>query len=180
MADRGQAASMSDVATEAGVARATLYRYFESRRALEDEVVSRGVLRAGEGLRSGRIGEIGVQGGIQRAVRVLLDVGDALVVIMRRRGGDPLPEFDERVAGPLRRLLHDGQAGGEIRGDVPAPWLAESLMTIVANAVSSPPTTGKEDTIAAVSGFFLDGVWARAPVSRADRPHTARAGGDDD
>ena len=180
MADRGDAASMSDVASEAGVARATLYRYFGSRQALEDEVVSRGVTRADEGLRSGRIGDIGVHDGILRAVRALLDVGAALVVIMRRRGADPLPEFDARVAGPLRRLLYEGQAAGEIRLDVSPSWLAESLMSLVVNAVSSPPATGKEDTIAAVTGFFLDGAWARAPEPRAHRPHPARAGGEDD
>jgi TetR/AcrR family transcriptional regulator, mexCD-oprJ operon repressor len=180
MAERGDAASMGDVASEAGVARATLYRYFGNRQALEAAVVESGVARAHEGIRSGRIGEIGVEGGITRAVRALLDVGDALVVIVRRRGADPQPDVDERVAGPLRRLLHAAQATGAIRDDVPAAWLAESLMRLVATAVSSPPAEGKEDTIAAVAGFFLDGARVRLPGPSADRLPPTQAGAHDD
>jgi AcrR family transcriptional regulator len=179
IAERGEAASMNDVASAAGVARATLYRYFGSRQALEDEVVRAGVTRADDGLRAGRIGEIGVGAGVPRAVRTLLDVGHALVVIARRRAVGPLADFDMRVAGELRRLLHHGQEAGEIRDDLPAPWLAESLLALVVNAVAAPPSAGREDTVAAVSGFFLEGAGSRAIRPGADHPDPVRAGGDE-
>ena len=179
IARRGDAASMSDVAAEAGVARATLYRYFGSRGALEDAVVGNGVARAADALRAARIGDIAVQDGISRAVRSLLDTGEALVVIMRRRALDAAPEFDSRVAGPLRRLIHAGQRDGRVRDDVPTAWLTESLMSLVVNALSAPSAMGKEDTIATVSGFFLDGAGTRPAATDVDLPNHDRAGGDD-
>jgi TetR/AcrR family transcriptional repressor of mexCD-oprJ operon len=180
MAERGEAASMSDVASAAGVARATLYRYFGSRQALEDEVVVAGATRAHDGLRAGRIAEIGVADGVPRAVRTMLEVGHALVVIARRRAVAPVPDFEMRVTGELRRLLHEGQAAGEVRDDLPAAWLAESLLALVVNAVASPPGTGREDTVTAVSGFFLEGAGGRATRRAADRADAMRAGGDDE
>jgi TetR/AcrR family transcriptional regulator, mexCD-oprJ operon repressor len=179
MVERGDAASMSDVASEAGVARATLYRYFGTRQALEEAVVKGGVEQAEAGLRSGRIEEVGLHEGIRRAVRALHETGAALVVILRRRSAGGVEEFDARVAGPLRRLLHAGQRAGEIRDDVPTVWLAESLMGLVASAVSTPSPTGKEDVIAAVSGLFLHGAGARTLTPpHPDDP--ARVGGHDD
>lgn len=180
MARGGEAASMADVASEAGVARGTLYRYFGNRQALEDGVVAAGLLKAEEGLRSGRIEEIAVHDGIRRAVRALLDVGDAFVVMTRRRAAEPLADFDARVAAPLRRMLSAGQHADDIRADIPATWLAEALMTLIASSASSPPSAGREDTIAAVSEFFLTGAGARPVTARAEHPRAARAGGDDD
>ena len=46
----GREASMGDIAGAAGVARATIYRYFASRSALLDELARLAVERAGERL----------------------------------------------------------------------------------------------------------------------------------
>jgi AcrR family transcriptional regulator len=178
-ARRGSAASMSDVATEAGVARATVYRYFGSRGALETAVAERGVEHARGALLAGRIEEVDVAEGIRRAVRTLHDMDERFVVMLRRRGDGDLPAFDAGVAGPLRRLLDAGQRSGAIRGDVSAAWLAESLLGLVAHAVAVPPSTGKEDTLAAIAGLFLDGAGTAGREHRAGRPRSARAGGDD-
>ena len=180
MARRGDAASMNDIAGEAGVARATIYRYFGNRGALEGAVADRGVGEARRALRGSRIGEVELEEGVRRAVRALYDVGDALVVMMRHRGDGALPEFDAEVAGPLRRLLHGGQTTGAIRDDVPAAWLAESLLGLVTHAVAAPPSAGKEDTLASIAGLFLDGAGVRRREEPADRERSARAGGDDE
>ena len=50
-AERGDAASMSDVASAASVARATVYRYFPSREALLETLGSVAVEEAGRGWR---------------------------------------------------------------------------------------------------------------------------------
>src|ERR671939_391446 len=57
---RGEQASMNDVASAAGVARATVYRYFPNRQALLDELAELAVSSAGERLASARIDEIPV------------------------------------------------------------------------------------------------------------------------
>jgi TetR/AcrR family transcriptional regulator, mexCD-oprJ operon repressor len=178
IARRGEAASMSEIAAEAGVARATVYRYFGSRGALESAVAERGVARARQALRAGRIEEVPVGEGVRRAVRALHDVGEVLVVMLRRRGDSSLSRFDADVAGPLRRVLHAGQEAGAIRDDVPAAWLAESLIGLVAHAVAMPPAAGKEDTLASIAGLFLDGAGTAAIERRTGRPRPTRAGDD--
>src|ERR687884_1660524 len=81
LAIQGPAASMTDVAVAAGVARATVYRYFPNRQALLDELAALAIRSAGERLSAARIDEIPVSDGITRAVRALVDVGDLFVVL---------------------------------------------------------------------------------------------------
>src|SRR5918999_3924914 len=120
---RGEQASMNDVATAAGVARATVYRYFPSRQALLDELARLAVRDAAERLGSARIEEVSTQEAVSRVVRALVDIGDAFVVLAREKAGGA--EFDRALAGPLARLFESGQASGDIRDDVPVPWLRE-------------------------------------------------------
>src|SRR5215210_1136127 len=128
---RGEHASMSDVATAAGVARATVYRYFPNRQSLLDELAHSAVREAGERLAAARIGEISVPDAITRAVRALVDVGDLFVVLARERLRPEGEQFERQVAGPLRALVERGQASGDIRADVPSAWLTDALIGVI-------------------------------------------------
>jgi TetR/AcrR family transcriptional repressor of mexCD-oprJ operon len=163
---RGEHASMSDVAAAAGVARATVYRYFPSRQALLDELARFAVRDAAQRLASARIDEVATEEGVRRAVRALVDVGDYFVVLARERVQPEAEELERGVAAPLRRLFDRGAVTGEIRSDIPSSWLTNSLVSLVVGVLRSTPTLGKEDTIAAITRLFFDG--ARAP--RPDRP----------
>ena len=174
----GDSTSMIDVAREAGIARATLYRYFGSRSALEDAVVEQAVTRGSAAMRAARIGEVPVGEGVARAVRALLELEEALVVIMRRRAAGVAHDFDAHVVGPLRRILHDAQGDGRIRGDVPIAWLTDSLLNLAAGAGAAPPAMGREDMVAAVSSFFMEGAAARPTSTSANPARTARTGGE--
>src|SRR3954453_17231489 len=61
LAERGEQASMADVAAAAGRARATVYRYFPNREALFEALGRLAVDDAGERLEAGRLDEIPVQ-----------------------------------------------------------------------------------------------------------------------
>ena len=95
----GEQASMNDVAAAAGVARATVYRYFPNRQALLDELAQAAVSDADARLASARIDEVAPEEGIARAVRALVDVGDSFVLLARERVRSD-PERFERSAQP--------------------------------------------------------------------------------
>ena len=143
----GEQASMNDVAAAAGVARATLYRYFPSRQALLDELA-----------------RVAAEEGVRRAVRALIEAGDPFTVVARERVRPDPEQFEKRVLEPLRRLFEHAQGAGEIRTDIPKTWLTDALVGLVVSVLSSRPVLGREDTIAVVSALFLDGARPR-PVS---------------
>jgi TetR/AcrR family transcriptional regulator, mexCD-oprJ operon repressor len=155
---RGEQASMSDVAAAAGVARATVYRYFPNRQSLVDELARAAVRGAGDRLAAARIDEIPVLEAIGRTIRALVEVGDSFIVLTRERARNEDEEFERRVGGPIRALLERGQSNGDIRGDIPSHWLTDSLIGIVANVQSSPLKRGREDTVAAMAGMYVDGA----------------------
>lgn len=162
----GEQANMTDVASAAGVARATVYRYFPNRRALIDELAELAVQSAGERLGSARINEIPVPEAITRAVRALVEVGDLFIVLAREQLRPDAEQFERSIGGPLRDLVERGQSAGAIRDDIPSAWLTDSLVGIVVSVLSSPPSRGREDTVAAIASLFVEG--ARRPGATID------------
>jgi AcrR family transcriptional regulator len=160
----GEQASMNDVAAAAGVARATLYRYFPSRQALLDELARVAADEAGARLASARVEELAAEEGVRRAVRALIEAGDPFTVVARERVRPDPEQFEGRVLEPLRRLFEHAQSKGEIREDIPSAWLTDALVGLVVSLLSSRPVLGREDTIAVVSALFLDGARPR-PLS---------------
>src|ERR1051326_3894470 len=165
LAARGEQASMNDVAAAAGVARATLYRYFPSRQVLLDELAQLAVADAAAGLARAGLESVPVGEGVERAVRSLLAVGDYFMVLARERVQPEPAQFEAAVALPLRRLLERGQESGEIRGDVNATSLAEALVSLVVSLLLATSALASEDGVALITSLFLDG--ARAPAAVA-------------
>jgi TetR/AcrR family transcriptional regulator, mexCD-oprJ operon repressor len=162
LAERGEQASMADVAAAAGMARATVYRYFPNREALLESLGRLAVDEAGGRLRAGRLQEVAVPEAFERAVRALVAVGDAFVVVARESARADPAQFEQRVASPLRALIERAQSLGEVRDDLPASWLMESLIGIVVSGLQTRPSLGVEDTVAGITSLFLDG--ARLPA----------------
>ena len=161
LAGGGDHASMSDVAAAAGVARATVDRYFPTRETLLESLGRLALEDAGDRLHAARLDDVAVQTGLERAVRALVTVGDGFVVLARDRGRPGAGDFEDRIAAPLRELIARGQRLREVRDDVPAAWLTESLFGLVVNVIGSGPQLGSEDTIAAIASIFLDGARVR-------------------
>ena len=157
LAGDGEQTSMLDVAAAAGMGRATVYRYFPSRQALLDALAEVALQRAGEQLSAANLDRVSAAEGISRAVRALVAVGDYFVVLERERVRPDPQRLEAQIGAPLRALLERGQTNGEIRPDVPAPWLTEALLGLVVNILLAPRLLGTEDTIAAVTSLFLDG-----------------------
>jgi TetR/AcrR family transcriptional regulator, mexCD-oprJ operon repressor len=158
LAERGEQASMADVAAAAGMARATVYRYFPNREALFESLGRLAVEEAGERLQAGRLQDVPVPEAFERAVRALVAVGDSFVVVSRENARPDPAEFERRVASPLRKLIERAQSLGEVRDDLPASWLMESLIGIVVSGLQTQPSLGVEDTVAGITSLFLDGA----------------------
>lgn len=162
----GEQASMDDIAAATGVARATVYRYFPSRDVLLDELTRVAVNDVDARLASARIEEVEPEEGIARAVRALVDVGDAFVLLARWRHRSDAERFEARITGPLRRLFERGQSASEMRDDITSDRLVESLIALIVGLVTSTPALGREDATATVTSLFLDGARARGPRRR--------------
>jgi TetR/AcrR family transcriptional regulator, mexCD-oprJ operon repressor len=173
LAERGEQASMADVAAAAGMARATVYRYFPNREALFEALGRVAIDEAGERLQAGRLQDVPVPEAFERAVRALVAVGDYLVVVARESARPDAAEFEERVASHLRGLIERAQSLKEVRDDLPASWLMESLIGIVVSGLQTRPSLGVEDTVAGITSLFLDG--ARLPQD--EREFRGEAGG---
>jgi TetR/AcrR family transcriptional regulator, mexCD-oprJ operon repressor len=161
LADQGPAASMHDVAAAAGVARATVYRYFPNRQALLDELALLALREVEERLQAARIDELDTYEAIARVVRGLVEIGDPFIVLARERARPA--EFETTLTAPLGRLLERAQAGGDLRDDLAASWLTEALVGIALSVLMARPPRGREDTVAAITNLFLDGARRRGP-----------------
>ncbi len=163
---RGEQASMNDVAEAAGVARATVYRYFPNREALLDELAQAAVSDVDARLTSARIDEVAPEEGIARAVRVFVEVGESFVLLARERVRFEPERFEGKLRQPLRQLFERGQASGDIRDDIASARLTESLIGLIVGMLTSTPALGKEDMAATITGLFLDGARPRGPRLR--------------
>ena len=166
LAVQGEQASMNEVAEAAGVARATLYRYFPSREALLDELARAAASDLDARLGSARIDEVAPEEGIARAVRALVDVGDPFVLMAREQPRSDPERFERTLARPLRRLFERGQATREIRDDITSARLTQSLIGLIVGVLTSTPSLGREDMTATITSLFLDGARARGPRRR--------------
>ncbi len=160
---QGDQASMHDVAEAAGVARATVYRYFPNREILLHELTTASAGAVSARLLSARICEVAPEEGITRTVRALVEVGDSFVLLARERQRPDVDRFERELAQPIRELFERGQASGDIRADIATARLIESLIGLIVSLLSSTPRLGKEDLTATITGLFLDGARARDP-----------------
>jgi TetR/AcrR family transcriptional repressor of mexCD-oprJ operon len=158
---QGEQASMADVAATAGVARATVYRYFPNRESLLEGLARATIDEVGGALESARLMEVDVEDALARSIRALAGLGDRFVVVARQRGGAGSEEFERRVAAPVQAVLERGRGEGRIRADVPVTWLLETLFAVTVSILRAPPMGGLEDRVAAINSLFLEGVRTR-------------------
>lgn len=157
LAAEGDRANLADVAEAAGVARATVYRYYPNRHRLVEELVRRSTESIHERLLAARVDKVPLEEGITRALRAFVEEGDAFVVLAHQRRRSEAGDFDRLVVAPLQRLLDTGRSHGRIRSEIPVVVLTEALLGFIAGALRSS-SVGRDDLVAAISTVFLQGV----------------------
>jgi TetR/AcrR family transcriptional regulator, mexCD-oprJ operon repressor len=158
-----QGASMADVAAAAGIARATLYRYFPTREELLRALEATANEEAGRRLAEAKLDGVPVEDALARATRALVAVGADFIVLLRERR-PPEPGF----TAPLVALIKRGRKSGQLRNDVPVAMLVESLLGLIGASVRTGAAAGMgaEDVSSAALGLFLTGARPPRDTSR--------------
>ena len=145
---------MAEVAAAAGIARGTLYRYFQSRELLLQALEAAASEEAGRLLAEANLDQVPVNEALARATRALVGVGEHFIVLLRERR-PPEPGF----SAPLVALLERAREGGQIRSDVPLATLVEVLLVLIGACVrTGRAEMGPEDISATALRLFLTGA----------------------
>lgn len=129
-------ASMAEIAEASELGRATLYRHFRTRADLVHAIQRLALADAGEAIAACSLEQHSAPVALQRAVAALVGVGDRYRVLGRELSLDPrLLEQQQSVARPLLQTVRRGQAKGELRNDLPAPWILASMGNLLVLAL---------------------------------------------
>jgi AcrR family transcriptional regulator len=165
LAEHGNAASMDDIATSAGISRATLYRYFRNRDELLTAMGATSVQELAARIEEANLEAVPFDEAIARLARALIATGNKYTAL----GGDTAqhsaahPDLDARVTEPIRALFRRASADGSIRDDLSTEVLMDLFSGLIKGALdaTSSGQRGVEETAAAVSTLFLHGTHAR-------------------
>jgi TetR/AcrR family transcriptional repressor of mexCD-oprJ operon len=159
-AEHGDSASMADVATAAGVGRATLYRYFDSREDLIQALSVAAVEDLERRLTDADLDRVPVPLAIERIFRALVGSGTKFAFVLHDPRHIDREEIDRRIGEPIRSTLRRGVADETLRSDLSVDLLGRFLGGLVQSALRStrPVDGGVEQVSAALSSFFLRGA----------------------
>lgn len=127
---------MDEIAEATGLGRATLYRHFRTRGDLVTAIQRSALDAAGEAIAVCGLEKHSAPVALKCAVEALAGVGDRYRVLGRELSLDPrLLEQQESVARPLLETIRRGQKKGELRRDLPAPWVLASMGNLLVLAL---------------------------------------------
>lgn len=154
---RRSEASFEEIAQEAGVGRATVFRRFPSREALLSAVRMRAAEESLRALDAAAIEETSAERQLVNTIEVLVRLATRYRSVYLSSGGErPVPEYDE-LRSRLEQLFARAQREGALRTDVPAAWLVgvfAAHLSLVARSTSS-------DAEALAAATLLHGIVSR-------------------
>jgi TetR/AcrR family transcriptional regulator, mexCD-oprJ operon repressor len=169
-AERGEAASMADVAEAAGVGRATLYRYFPSRDVLLDALAETAIGEMRARITAAELDSVSVAEGIARLARGFIAAGSKYVALMPtnpagHKAASKNSQSEQRLAGPLLALFERGVAEGVLRSDLAPEVLLDMFGRLLLSAIDrvTRENVGVEQASAQITSVFLHGVLTPEP-----------------
>ena len=133
-------ASLTEVATAAGVGRTTVHRYFATRDDLLHALADEALDNVASAIATARPAADDAAVALQRVVRELVELGPYL----RFLNADPViydsPTLIRRwyeVFEPVAAAVRRGQAAGQLRADLPVDWVVDLLGGAVITAWDS-------------------------------------------
>lgn len=164
LADR-PGASMAEIARAGGLARATLYRHFASRDELVRAIQAQAVAAGTEALDVARLEQGSAVAAIRRAITALIGVGDRYRLLAGEAAVDPSAlERRPEIVRDLLAVVERGQRSGELRSDLPAPWVLSTLAGLLVQALREMANASvtADEAAERVASTLLDGVTSRS------------------
>ncbi|RKT87278.1 DNA-binding transcriptional regulator, AcrR family [Saccharopolyspora antimicrobica] len=154
-------ASMAEIATAAGVGRATLYRYFPNREALLRVLAGAGIDELGRRIVEAGLDALPVREGIARLSRAIVTTGRKYIALVELPPGlVDARAVETQIVEPIRALLARGVADGTLRDDFDPETLRATFLGILRSLIklSIRGGQGVEQVSAAATTAFLDGA----------------------
>jgi AcrR family transcriptional regulator len=153
-------AAMADIADEAGVGRATLYRHFPTRESLLQGAEEAGIAELTEGIEAANLGELTVERAIARLTSVFMRTGAKYAAFITQDDDHQDSVDKQRVIQPVRDVIDRGVREGVLRADPPTDVLFEMFSALLERSLwlTVAGTTTPEAATDAVVDLFLDGA----------------------
>ncbi len=172
LAEGGEPPTMSDVAEAAGVARATLYRYFPTRERLLQALTAAAIDATATRLTEADLDRVPVAEGIARIARVVAAAGSKYAALVSQFGpGNAGRGEQEQIRTMIEGLLQRGIDDGTFRDDISVAELGFLLGSMLETAarLAAEHQSGVEKAAALVTSVFLHGTGNRNDASAPDR-----------
>jgi len=165
---RSPAASLADVARDAGMSRTTLFTRYPTREALLEALALDALDKVEAAYTDAGVAAVGADlvSVLTLLVERLLPLGPRMVFLLRERSLDENAEVTSRYVAleePLVALLASARDDGVLRTDLSLVWQSAALTALVYAAWDEIELgrLAPRDAVSGVLGIYLDGTRRR-------------------